>query len=70
MGVDRAAPARIVVLAWAALFVLARRLAGVRHPHRPGGVWARLGLLTLIRLVAAMWRWGPGRWAVVGAVPA
>lgn len=35
-----------------------------------GGVWAGLGLFTLIRLVAAVWRWRSGQWAVVGAVRA
>jgi putative MATE family efflux protein len=33
-----------------------------------GGVWAGLGLLTLVRLVTLLWRWRSSRWAVLGAV--
>jgi putative MATE family efflux protein len=33
-----------------------------------GGVWAGLGLLTLIRLGLLLWRWRSARWAVLGAV--
>jgi putative MATE family efflux protein len=33
-----------------------------------GGVWAGLGLLTLIRLALLLWRWRSARWAVLGAV--
>jgi Na+-driven multidrug efflux pump len=33
-----------------------------------GGVWAGLGLLTVVRLVFLLWRWHTARWAVVGAV--
>ena len=32
-----------------------------------GGVWAGLGLLTIIRLVLLLWRWRGARWAVLGA---
>jgi putative MATE family efflux protein len=33
-----------------------------------GGVWAGLGLFTVVRLVTLLWRWRRGRWAVLGAV--
>jgi putative MATE family efflux protein len=33
-----------------------------------GGVWAGLGLFTLVRLVTLLWRWRSARWAVLGAV--
>jgi putative MATE family efflux protein len=33
-----------------------------------GGVWAGLGLFTIVRLVTLVWRWRRGRWAVLGAV--
>jgi putative MATE family efflux protein len=33
-----------------------------------GGVWAGLGLLTVIRLALLLWRWRSARWAVLGAV--
>ena len=33
-----------------------------------GGVWAGLGLLTMVRLVLLLLRWRGSRWAVVGAV--
>jgi MATE family, multidrug efflux pump len=32
-----------------------------------GGVWAGLGLFTLVRLVTLVWRWRSARWAVLGA---
>jgi putative MATE family efflux protein len=32
-----------------------------------GGVWAGLGLFTLIRLAMLLWRWRSARWAVLGA---
>jgi Na+-driven multidrug efflux pump len=32
-----------------------------------GGVWAGLGLFTLIRLGMLLWRWHSARWAVLGA---
>ncbi|MEU4421426.1 MATE family efflux transporter [Actinoplanes sp. NPDC024001] len=32
-----------------------------------GGVWAGLGLFTLVRFVTLMWRWRSPRWVVVGA---
>ncbi|MEU4561727.1 MATE family efflux transporter [Actinoplanes sp. NPDC023936] len=32
-----------------------------------GGVWAGLGLFTLVRFVALVWRWRSPRWVVVGA---
>ncbi|MBB2942279.1 putative MATE family efflux protein [Actinoplanes lutulentus] len=32
-----------------------------------GGVWAGLGLFTLIRFVTLVWRWRSPRWVVVGA---
>jgi putative MATE family efflux protein len=31
-----------------------------------GGVWAGLGLFTLVRLVMLLWRWRSARWAVIG----
>jgi putative MATE family efflux protein len=31
-----------------------------------GGVWAGLGIFTLVRLGALLWRWRSGRWAVTG----
>jgi putative MATE family efflux protein len=33
-----------------------------------GGVWAGLGLFTLVRLATLLWRWRSARWAVLGAV--
>jgi putative MATE family efflux protein len=35
-----------------------------------GGVWAGLGLFTLIRLAMLLWRWRSARWAVLGAARA
>jgi hypothetical protein len=32
-----------------------------------GGVWAGLGMLTIVRLVLLLWRWRSARWAVLGA---
>jgi Na+-driven multidrug efflux pump len=32
-----------------------------------GGVWAGLGVFTVVRLVALLWRLRSARWAVVGA---
>ncbi|MFC7527107.1 MATE family efflux transporter [Actinoplanes sp. GCM10030250] len=32
-----------------------------------GGVWAGLGLFTLVRFVTLVWRWRSPRWVVVGA---
>jgi putative MATE family efflux protein len=32
-----------------------------------GGVWAGLGLFTLVRLALLLWRWRGARWAVLGA---
>jgi putative MATE family efflux protein len=32
-----------------------------------GGVWAGLGVFTVVRLGALLWRWRSRRWAVVGA---
>jgi Na+-driven multidrug efflux pump len=32
-----------------------------------GGVWAGLGLFTLIRFAMLLWRWRSARWAVLGA---
>jgi putative MATE family efflux protein len=32
-----------------------------------GGVWAGLGLFTVVRLVTLLWRWRSARWAVLGA---
>jgi putative MATE family efflux protein len=32
-----------------------------------GGVWAGLGLFTLVRLGTLLWRWRGARWAVLGA---
>jgi putative MATE family efflux protein len=32
-----------------------------------GGVWAGLGLFTLVRFATIVWRWRSGRWAVLGA---
>jgi putative MATE family efflux protein len=33
-----------------------------------GGVWAGLGLFTMVRLVLLLWRWRGARWAVPGAI--
>jgi Na+-driven multidrug efflux pump len=33
-----------------------------------GGVWAGLGLFTIVRLVLLLWRWRSARWAVLGAI--
>jgi putative MATE family efflux protein len=33
-----------------------------------GGVWAGLGLFTMVRLVTLLWRWRSARWAVLGAI--
>jgi putative MATE family efflux protein len=33
-----------------------------------GGVWAGLGLFTVVRLFTLLWRWRSARWAVLGAV--
>jgi Na+-driven multidrug efflux pump len=33
-----------------------------------GGVWAGLGVFTIVRLVTLLWRWRGARWAVLGAV--
>jgi Na+-driven multidrug efflux pump len=32
-----------------------------------GGVWAGLGLFTIVRLALLLWRWRSARWAVLGA---
>jgi putative MATE family efflux protein len=33
-----------------------------------GGVWAGLGLFTVVRLATLLWRWRSARWAVLGAI--
>jgi Na+-driven multidrug efflux pump len=33
-----------------------------------GGVWAGLGLFTLVRFVGMVQRWRSARWAVLGAI--